>query len=838
MFAAEADFKRAQTLREQLIEANHQYYVALNPDPAKSITDAEYDRLFRELQALEAQFPELQTPDSPTLRVGGKALDAFPTVRHAVPMLSIKTVTDYSASGAIEFDAKVRRDLELELATQPIEYLAELKFDGLALSLRYENGLLTRAATRGDGEIGEEVTENARTIKNVPLRLRTDAPPSVLEVRGEALMTRADFDRYNEKQRVAGLPTLVNPRNGAAGSIRQLDPKLAAQRPLTFFAYGLGEVRGWYLPPTQAGVLDALAALGLPVNDRRRVVQGAEALAAFHAEIGAARDRLGFDIDGVVYKVNRRDWQEQLGFASREPRWAVAHKFPAQEETTRVLAIDIQVGRTGKLTPVARLEPVFVGGTTITNATLHNEGETQRKDVREGDTVVVRRAGDVIPEVVNVVLDRRPADVGERFDLFKKLGGRCPVCNSAIDREVGDADWRCTGGLSCSAQRKQAILHFAQRRAMDIEGLGEEVVDRLVDLELVRNPADLYALSVQSLVGLKLAGNSTLQQLSASNLIGAINRSRQTETWRLIFALGIRHVGETTAKQLAITFGSVERLRVAPQHLLMFLKDLGVETAHSVATFFAQELNRVVVDKLLFDCGLRIQSPVVQPLQLTFTELIRGIKDSEPRDLSGKLIEGGPFTGKGDTAITALVRKFPHPDVLLAASDEDVASAELGAVVKARLRCSPWREVLDKYHQFGFQWAVDADVIEGTSAAAVSAALRAALRSRTRLTDAEIDDMNEAQGWAHLSIVSRQHSKPKDGRPQVCFTGVASAEKEELGALSEQRGYRVVTSVTKDLDYLVAGETAGPAKLEKARKQGTKVVAKEDFLAMLSNAHE
>jgi DNA ligase (NAD+) len=602
MFAAESDFKRAQVLRERLAEANYQYYVAIQPDESKSITDAEYDRLFRELQALEAQYPELQTPDSPTLRVGGKALDAFPTVRHVVPMLSIRTETDTTVTGAMAFDARVRRELKLTEADPPVDYFAELKFDGLALSLRYEDGLLVRAATRGDGEIGEEVTENARTIKNVPLRLRTDGgvtPPAVLEVRGEALMTRADFDRYNEKQRTAGLPTLVNPRNGAAGSIRQLDPKLTAQRPLTFFAYGLGEVQGWRLPATQAGVLDALAAFGLPVNDRRRVVQGAEALAAFHTEVGAARDGLGFDIDGVVYKVNRRDWQEQLGFVTREPRWAVAHKFPAQEALTRVLAIEVQVGRTGAITPVARLEPVFVGGVTVSNATLHNLDEVRRKDVRVGDTVIVRRAGDVIPEVVRAVVESRPENTVE-FELPTQ----CPECSSLVERPEGEAIARCTGGMICPAQRKGMLLHFAQRRALDIEGLGDKLVEQLVDANLVHEAADLFALTREQLAALDRMGDK-----SAASVVTELGKAKQAELHRFIFALGIRHVGETTAKDLAKQFGSIEALMKADEPTLLAVRDVGPIVAASIAHFFANEKNRTAVERLLA-CGFEF-APVV-----------------------------------------------------------------------------------------------------------------------------------------------------------------------------------------------------------------------------------
>lgn len=596
MLAGKQDFERAQWLREQLAEANHRYYVLDDP----SIPDAEYDRMFRELQALETQYPELQTPDSPTLRVGGAALDAFPQVRHSVPMLSIRTETDVTVAGARAFDARVRKELKLGDSDPPVEYLAELKFDGLAISLRYEDGLLVRAATRGDGEVGEEVTQNVRTMKSVPLRLRSANPPPVLEVRGEAFMTRADFDRYNEKKRAEGQPTLVNPRNGAAGSIRQLDPKLTAQRPLSFFAYGLGEVSGWSIPATQSQMLDALAGLGLPVNADRRLVTGADALADFHASIAAKRDTLGFDIDGVVYKVNRRDWQETMGFVTREPRWAVAHKFPAQEELTRVLAIEVQVGRTGAITPVARLEPVFVGGVTVSNATLHNLDEIRRKDVRVGDTVIVRRAGDVIPEVVRAVTERRPPDSVE-FELPTQ----CPECASPVERPEGDAIARCTGGMICPAQRKGMLLHFGQRRALDIEGLGDKLVEQLVDSNLVHEAADLFSLTTGQLAALDRMGEK-----SAASVVAELQKTRKAELHRFIFALGIRHVGETTAKDLAKHFGSMDAIMNASENDLLEVRDVGPIVAASIAHFFANEKNRSAVERLLA-CGFEF-APVVQ----------------------------------------------------------------------------------------------------------------------------------------------------------------------------------------------------------------------------------
>ena len=593
---------RAAELRTQLNHHAHQYYTL----DAPQIPDAEYDRLFQELQALEAEHPELLTADSPTQRVIGKVLAGFEPVRHAVPMLSIRTETDTTEGGAREFDRRVRRELALSDEAPPVEYACELKFDGLAINLRYEQGVLVQAATRGDGETGEDVTGNIRTLGQIPLRLRgVDGP--VIEVRGEVYMRRDDFEALNEAQRNKGEKTYVNPRNTAAGAVRLLDSSITASRKLSFFAYGLGDVQGWAVPPTHAALLDAMAAMGLPVDARRRVLQGADGLVGFHAEIAAARDALPFDIDGVVYKVNSRALQQQLGFVSREPRWAVAHKYPAQEQMTLLRGIDIQVGRTGKLTPVAKLEPVFVGGTTVSNATLHNEDEAKRKDVRIGDTVIVRRAGDVIPEVVGVVLDApaRPEPVeglrqaqperirGEPFDLYKQLDGKCPVCGSQIVREEDEVDWRCSGGISCPAQRKQAVLHFAQRRALDIEHLGDKIVDQLVEAGVIRTLPDLYRLGVVSLAQLERMADK-----SAANLVAAIDNSKRTTLARFVYGLGIRHVGETTAKDLARHFGALDRLMEASTLQLLEAPDVGPVVAQSIRTFFDQPHNREVVEQL------------------------------------------------------------------------------------------------------------------------------------------------------------------------------------------------------------------------------------------------
>jgi DNA ligase (NAD+) len=629
--------ERVDALRELLHHHAHRYYVLDAPD----IPDAEYDKLFRELQELEAQHPELATPDSPTQRVGGAVLDGYAKVRHQVPMLSIRTETDIEASGARNFDARVRRELGFKDGEPPIEYVAELKFDGLAINLRYEQGVLVQAATRGDGAIGEDVTQNIRTIGQIPLRLPRDVPP-VLEVRGEVYLRRDDFERLNESQRekiakgAKNEKTFVNPRNAAAGAVRQLDPNIARQRPLSFFAYGWGEVSspeaGGPDFKTQYEALLALRSWGFPVSARTQVATGPDELVAFHQAVGRERDSLPFDIDGVVYKVNSLALQQRLGFVSREPRWAVAHKYPAQEQITTVQAIDVYVGRTGKLTPVVRLSPVFVGGVTVTNATLHNEDEARRKDVRVGDTVIVRRAGDVIPEVVAVVPDKRAAGAPQ-FTMPKT----CPVCGSEAVREEGEADHRCTGGLFCGAQRKQAILHFAQRRALDIEGLGEKLVDQLVDGNVIRALPDLYRLGLSGLAALERMGEK-----SAQNLLVALEKSKQTALPRFLFGLGIRHVGESTARDLARHFGRLDAIMDATVEQLLEVPDVGPIVAESVHTFFAQPHNREVVEQLRA-CGVTWEEgePVARaPKPLTGkTVVLTGTLPTLTRDEAKDLLE-------------------------------------------------------------------------------------------------------------------------------------------------------------------------------------------------------
>jgi len=634
--------ERARRLRAELERHNRLYYVEDRPE----ITDAEYDRLFQELERLEEQHPELRTLDSPTQRVGGAPREELPPVRHDVPMLSIRTETDTEASGAEKFDVRIRRELGLAPGAPPVEYLAELKFDGLAINLRYVDGALVLAATRGDGETGEDVTPNVRTIRGIPLRLHGRAP-SLLDVRGEIYMTRADFERMNERQRAEGGKAFVNPRNAAAGAVRQLDPKVTARRPLRFCAHGFGRIEGWRAFERHSERLDALETLGLPVHRERVVTDGAEGLLAFHRRIGKARDRLPFDIDGVVYKVNSLALQERLGFVAREPRWAVAHKYPPQEQVTEVTGIAVQVGRTGALTPVARLHPVFVGGVTVTNATLHNEDELRRKDVWVGDRVIVRRAGDVIPEVVGVRAKgpRRPED---RFEMPV----RCPECGSPVVRLPGEAATRCTGGLVCKAQRKQTLLHFAGRRAMDIEGLGEKLVDQLVEKGLVASPADLYRLDAATLSGLERMGEK-----SAANLLESVARSRRAELHRFIFALGIPGVGEEVAKILARHFRSLDALLEAdwpkvaadkeavrkenaqrkkrgetPREVP--LEGIGPELMESIAKFVQEPHNREVISRLVADVSLsaaRAAGRASEARTFVLTGILQGMTRDEAR---------------------------------------------------------------------------------------------------------------------------------------------------------------------------------------------------------------
>lgn len=642
---------KARQLREAIALHNHRYYVLDDP----IVSDAEYDRLMLELQAIEQSHPELVTPDSPTQRVGGAPLAAFDPVQHAVPMRSLGNA--FLPDDVQAFDRRVSdalREAGLLAGDDPVDYATELKFDGLAVSLRYEQGSLVQAATRGDGQTGENITSNIRTIRSVPLRL-TGEYPDILEVRGEVLMNRADFDALNRAQAGRGDKQFVNPRNAAAGSLRQLDPRITAGRPLRFFAYGWGQIRYVHdgqvdlfqqeqgsaaMPrPTHAGMLDWFESMGLPVNRRRDVVQGAQGLLRFYEQVQQERDTLPFDIDGVVYKVNALAAQSVLGFVARAPRFAVAHKFPAQEVTTRLLGIDVQVGRTGAITPVARLEPVFVGGVTVTNATLHNEDEIRRKDVRVGDTVIVRRAGDVIPEVVGPVPDLRPPDT-----VLFVMPARCPVCDSAIERLEDEAIARCTGGLFCAAQRKQSITHAVSRKALDIDGMGERLVEQLVDSGRVKSLADLFTLTAVELAGLDRMGAK-----SASNLVAAIDQARRPALGRLLFALGIRHVGETTARDLARHFGALDAVVHATHDDFLAVPDVGPVVAGSLVRFFGEAHNRDVIDQLL-RAGVepQTQAPVAADQSLQGkTFVLTGTLPTWTRDEATRYImeAGGKVSG-------------------------------------------------------------------------------------------------------------------------------------------------------------------------------------------------
>lgn len=613
--------ERYAFLQGELARLEHAYYVLDNP----LLPDSEYDRLYREMLEIEAAHPEWVSPQSLSQRVGGVALKEFDTVVHVVPMLSLNNA--FEDAELIAFDRRCREGLHVDHVT----FAGELKFDGLAISLRYEDGVLVRAATRGDGASGEDVTANIKTIRAIPLQLLGKNIPKVLEVRGEVFMYLKDFERMNQQAAALGEKEFANPRNAAAGSLRQLDSKITAKRPLSFFAYGLGafEPQSW-LPSTHEQLLNAYVQLGLPVCPERRLLHSVAEILDFYNEIGAKRDSLPYDIDGVVYKVNSFAEQAKLGFVSRAPRFALAHKYPAQEALTTVLGIDVQVGRTGAITPVARLAPVEVGGVTVTNATLHNEDEVKRKDVRIGDTVSVRRAGDVIPEVVSVVKERRPVDAQQFV-----MPTRCPVCDSHIERLSDEAVARCSGGLFCAAQRKQALIHFAHRRAMDIEGLGEKIVDQLVDLNLVRTPADLYRLGFTALANLERMGDK-----SADNLIQAINQSRNTTLARFIFALGIRHVGETTAKDLANHYRSMHSLMDASLEDLLTVKDVGPVVADSITSFMQEAHNREVIEQLLASgMQLSVEEKIISAAVAGKTFVLTGTFPTMTRDEAKDLLE-------------------------------------------------------------------------------------------------------------------------------------------------------------------------------------------------------
>ena len=625
--------KRVRDLRDQIAEHNYRYYVLADP----SVPDAEYDRLLRELEELEQSHPELIDPDSPTQRVGARAAEGFETVAHEVPMLSLANA--FEREEVAEFDQRVRNTLDLEA----VVYAAEPKLDGLAISLRYDAGRLVRAATRGDGRTGEDVTSNVRTIRAVPLKLRTREAPDALEVRGEIYMTRSGFSDLNRGLEDQGQKTFVNPRNAAAGSLRQLDPQITARRPLRFFAYSAIVFRAGAdagLGDNQHESLKRLAALGFPVSSMATRVTGVAELFSYYREVQQQRTDLDFDIDGVVYKVDDFDQQRELGFVSRSPRWALAHKFPAEEEMTRLEQIDVQVGRTGKLTPVARLKPVFVGGVTVTNATLHNLDEIRRKDLREGDWVIVRRAGDVIPEVVRSIVEKRDGEPPEW-----QLPERCPVCGSHIEVVEGQADARCTGGLVCPSQRKRALEHYASRKAMDIDGLGTRIIDQLVENDLVKDPADLYRLDAETLAGLERMGEK-----SAANLVEALEASKKAPLNRLLFALGIREVGEVSAAALADQFRDLGTLMEADVETLESIRDVGPVVARHIRAFFDEPHNRRAIDSLI-ENGVewyveRAPKAEAQPLKgstYVLTGSLDGLTRSEAKTRLEKL--GARVTG-------------------------------------------------------------------------------------------------------------------------------------------------------------------------------------------------
>ncbi|SDY70787.1 NAD-dependent DNA ligase LigA [Nitrosomonas sp. Nm58] len=623
--------QQVKALREAIDMHNYRYYVL----DAPIIPDVEYDRMFRELQQFEQHYPQLVTPDSPTQRVGAAPLKEFIQVTHRTPMLSLNNAFEDTEVEA--FDRRIREELKAD----SVEYTVEPKFDGLAVGLTYENGVLTSGATRGDGYTGEDIMLNLRTIKSIPLRLPIEHSPALLEVRGEVLILKADFEKLNLEQQNKGEKIFANSRNAAAGSLRQLDPGITAKRRLTFFAYGVGVHEGGVTPYTRhSEIIAYLTSLHFPVAREHKVVTGVTALLAYYRQMAILRDKLPYDTDGIVYKVNDLAQQEKLGFVSRAPRFAIAHKFPAQEAMTELLGIDVQVGRTGALTPVARLAPVFVGGVTVTNATLHNEDEIKRKQIMIGDKVIVRRAGDVIPEVVAVIPEQRPLHVKSFL-----MPDHCPVCGARAVRLPGETVMRCTGGLFCPAQRKQAVLHFASRRAMDIEGLGEKLVDQLVDHSVVRTPADLYKLGITALVNLE-----RMAEKSANNVLLAIEKSKQTTLARFIYALGIRHVGESTAKELARHFGQLDRLMTTNMEQLQQVSDIGPVVAQSIADFFAEQHNREVIEQLR-SCGVRWEesSEVVTPVSSSIhgkTFVLTGTLPNMAREQAKEKIEhlGGKVT--------------------------------------------------------------------------------------------------------------------------------------------------------------------------------------------------
>ena len=782
---------RAAHLREQIEQANYQYHVLDDP----KIPDAEYDRLMRELEALEAEHPELATPDSPTRKVGARATGGFAEVRHEIPMLSLGNA--FSEEGdddrarfreVAEFERRIEQTLDRR---EPV-FSVEPKLDGLAISLRYEHGLFVQGATRGDGETGEDVTANLRTVRAIPLRLRGKGWPEVLEVRGEVIMLRKDFEAFNERARAHDEKTLANPRNGAAGSLRQLDPAITAKRKLSFYAYAVGVVEGGELPPTHSQTLQQLREWGFPVSPEVSTAKGFDGLIAYYRTIGAKRDALPYDIDGVVYKLDDYEGQRVMGFVSRAPRWALAHKFPAQEQMTRVEAIEIQIGRTGAATPVARLAPVQVAGVTVTNATLHNADQVARLDVRVGDTVIVRRAGDVIPEVVRVVEEHRPAHTHPWH-----MPTHCPICKSALVREEGAAAYRCSGGLFCAAQRKEALIHFASRRAMDIDGLGERYVDALVEFDMVKTPADLYALTVDDFVTMKQRADErdgtvpeTVKQGKiatkwAENLVEAIDASRTTTLARFLFALGIMHIGESTAKTLAAWLGRLEFVRSMPAAVLRVLPDIGAEVAGSIAAFFAQKGNQQAVDALL--------------------------------------AAGVHFTDEGEPS--PKLRERLSLGVLL-----DFANVSKLGPKSTQLLAAQY-DTLDALVQAGSAHWIVAGVPQ---AAAIN--LEQALADHHRLHELEHAEKAMRLLLAAIPAGASADEAPLAGQTVVLTGTLPTLSRDQAKERLEALGAKVSGSVSKKTSFVVAGEAAG-SKLDKANELGVAVWDEAQLLKLLAE-HE
>jgi len=768
--------ERAEALRQSIRHHDHRYYVLDDPD----IPDAEYDALMAELQAIEKEFPTLRTADSPTRRVGGEADQAFTPVRHALPMLSLDNA--FNDGDMADFDRRVRERLGVN---GPIAYHGEPKLDGLAVSLRYEDGELVRAATRGDGETGEDVTHTVRTIQSVPVKLSGRDWPAVLEVRGEIFMTHEGFEQLNETQRRRGEKTFVNPRNAAAGSVRQLDPKIARRRPLDIFCYGMGAMEGGEGFETQSAMLAALSNWGLPVSDEAQTLSGPDACLDYYQTILARRDKLPYDIDGVVYKVDRRDWQEQLGQLSRAPRWAIAYKFPAQEKATQLRAVEFQVGRTGALTPVARLEPVFVGGATVSNATLHNQDEIERKGIRIGDTVIVRRAGDVIPEVVGVVEGRRAQD--SQAIVFPS---HCPVCNSDVVREPGEAVHRCTGRMKCPAQQLETLRHFVSRGGLDIEGLGDKSLARFFELDWVRRPSDIFRLFERQDELLALEG---FGERSVEKLLEEIESKRHTRLSRFIFSLGIPTVGATLAKTLARVFGRFERFRQAPRSLLLTVPDIGQGVAANIRDFFEDEGNAEELDRLFSG-----QYPIV--LEESETLDPAWVQSLSMAGLLGQL----SLKGLGKRRCELLARHFAAFDQLWPVGEDDQAlpsgvddrSAQQIREAAQLLTTAGYRDELDAVEQRLEEWGIHWN-----------------------------------QDRSHYQ--ADEPSAPLSGKTLVLTGTLPEMTREEAREAIEAAGGKVTGSVSGKTDYLVAGEAAG-SKLAKAEKLGVTVLDEAKLRALLA----